>query len=148
MRYRSSFVVRADPQTSFDYLADGRNGMWSHPRGTTVELIPPAPAGLGSRFIFHRPSGPDFQSAISLFEPPSRLGFTGGFEGQSPTEATWELVPVPAGTRLSVETVPSFIGPRWLQPVVGLMTLVAWPLLLFKMARFERRIKREIEARG
>jgi hypothetical protein len=144
MRYRTSFTVSADPGTTFDYLADGRNGLWGHPSGTTVDQIPPGPIGLGTLFLFHRPSGPHFESTISAFEPSSRLGFLGGFQGQSPTEAIWTFAPFGSGTRLTVETESGFIGPRWIRPFTGLLTMVAWPLLILKMRGFKRRIAREL----
>ena len=145
MRYRTSFVVNADAATTFGYLADGRNGLWGHPKGTTVEQIPPGPVGLGPRFLFHRPSGPQFESTISTFEPPGRLGFLGGFQGQPPMQATWTFAPDGSGTRLTVETESEFIGPRWVRPFAGLLTVAAWPLLMLKMWGFKRRIARELQ---
>jgi hypothetical protein len=110
-----------------------------------VDQIPPDRVGLGTHFRFHRPFGPDFESTISVFEPPTRLGFLGGFQGQSPTQAIWTIAPDGSGTRLSVETESDFIGPRWVRPFAGLLTVAAWPLLILKMWGFKRRIARELE---
>jgi hypothetical protein len=125
-------------------MSDGRNGLWGHPSGTSVERIPPGQAGLGTLFVFHRPSGPDFESSISAFDPPSRLGFLGGFQGQSATRAIWTFARVGSNTRLTVETQSGFIGPRSVRPFSGLLTVLAWPLLILKVWGFKRRITREV----
>jgi hypothetical protein len=73
-----------------------------------------------------------------------RLAFQSAFEGQTPTEATWTLAAEAAGTRLTVDTETSFVGPRWVKPFIVPMTLVAWPLLMLKMWGIRRRIAREL----
>ena len=133
MRYCTSFIVSADPRAAFDYLADGRNGLWSHPPGTTVDQIPPGSPGLGTLFIFRRPSGPEYRSTITAFEPTVRLAVLGGFEGESPAEATWTFSADGAGTRLTVDTQSGFLGPRLVRPFAGLLTIAAWPLLVLKL---------------
>jgi hypothetical protein len=37
MRYHTSFTVDADPTAAFDYLANARNAIASHPKGTTLD---------------------------------------------------------------------------------------------------------------
>jgi uncharacterized protein YndB with AHSA1/START domain len=144
MRYRTSFTVAANPSTAFDYLADAVNAMWSHPKGTKLERRPSTDIDLGTEYVFTRPDMP-FRSTITTYDRPSRLQFENAFDGQSPTVASWTLTPVGPGTRLTVETTTSFVGPGWMRPLVGLLTLAAWPLLMIKMWQMKRSIVRALD---
>jgi uncharacterized protein YndB with AHSA1/START domain len=147
MRYTTSLQVEAAPTVAFDYLADGRHGLRSHPRGTTFTQEPPDRIDLGTRYTFDRPGGPMFHTTIVRYEPPSRLEFESAFEGQSPTTSFWTFEPSGTGTRLTVATVSSFIGPTWMRPFVGLLTLGAWPLFMLKMWQWKRDIVRALDQR-
>lgn len=145
MRYETSFTLRADPATAFDYLAYGGNALSLHPTGTTMEQVPPGSIGLGTEYRFTSPGRPGFRSSIAEYDRPHRLAFESAFDGQSPTRATWTLTPAGPGTFLSVETTTSFLGPNWVKPFIGLLTLGAWPLLLVKMWQLKRRISRDLD---
>lgn len=145
MRYSTSMQVGAAPRVAFDYLANGRHALKSHPRGTTFTQEPPDRIDRGTRYTFDRPGGPIFHTTIVRYEPPSRLDFESAFEGQSPTTSTWTFEPLGTGTRLTVSTASSFIGPTWMRPFVGHLTLAAWPLFMVKMWQWKREIVRTLE---
>ncbi len=147
MRYGTSFTVTAEPPVAFDYLADGRNALTSHPKGTTVEQLPSGGIDLGTQYAFARPDVP-FRSTITMYDRPSHLQFESAFEGRSPTLSSWRLTPHGGGTRLTVETDSSFLGPGWLRPLVGILTLAAWPLLMIKMWQLKRNIVRALDGRA
>ena len=146
MRYHTSFTVHADPTAAFDYLADGRNAMASHPKGTMLDQRPAETIGRGTEYLFTRPDRP-FRSTITAYDRPMLLRFENAFRGQTPTVSTWTLTPVDRGTRLTLETSTSFVGPGWVRPFVGLLTLGAWPFLMIKMWQIKRSIARALEAR-
>ena len=144
MRYTTTFLVHADQGRAFDYVADGRNGLSSHPKGSTMDQVPPGRVGLGTRFEVHRPGGPNYVSTVSLFDRPARLAFQSAFNGESPADATWTFAVEGSRTRVTIDTTTGFVGPRWVKPFVVPLTLAAWPLLLVKMWGIKRRISREL----
>lgn len=146
MRYTESFEVAARREVAFDYVADGANSLAHHPAGTSIVRQPAGDIGLGTRFWFERPGEPSFVSTITKFEPPDALEFESASAGQHPTRALWRFLDLGMRTRLEVETESSFVGPRWVAPLAGLLTLAAWPLLMIKMASFRRLLTKEIEA--
>ncbi len=145
MRYDTSFTVRADLESAFDYLADGASFLSLQPAGTSMEQVPPGLIGRGTEYRFAAPGRPGFRTIIAEYDRPHRLAFDSAFDGQSPTRATWTLASAGPGTFLSVETTTSFLGPDWVKPFVGLLTLGAWPLLLLKMWQLRRRISRDLD---
>jgi len=147
VRYHTSFTVAADPPAAFDYLADARNAIVSHPKGTTLDQRPSDGIGLGTEYRFTRPDV-IFRSTITTYDRPVRLRFENAFDGQSPTVSSWTLTPVGGGTRLTVETTTAFVGPGWVRPFVGLLTIAAWPLLMIKMWQIKRSIVQALGERS
>jgi hypothetical protein len=148
MQFSSSFNVDASKTIAFDYLADGAHALPFHPRGTTMVQEPGGEIALGTRFVFDRPDGLEYSSTISRFERPDRLEFESAFGERSPSVASWQFSELGPRTRLTVDTQSGFVGPRWMKPFVGILTLVAWPLMVLKMWRLKRRLTSSIEAAG
>jgi hypothetical protein len=144
MRLDASFVVPVDRARAFDYIAEGRNALASHPKGTTIEQQPPGPAGLGTTFVVHIPGRPTYTTRISVFERPVQLEFISAFEGQSPSRTSWMFINEAAGTRVTLESEIALVGPGWLKPLAGLLTLAAWPLVLIRMWKIRRRITEDL----
>ena len=67
--------IAAPLEQVFDTVADSRNEPSFNPAMTDVELLTPAPIGLGTRFLAHMAKA-DMEMVIELteFERPHRLG--------------------------------------------------------------------------
>jgi hypothetical protein len=67
--------IAAPLEQVFDVVADSRNEPSFNPAMTDVELLTPAPIGLGTRFVAHMGKA-DMQMAVELteFDRPHRLG--------------------------------------------------------------------------
>jgi hypothetical protein len=148
VRYRSTLLVRPDPFASFEFLADARNSLAFHPRGTEVEQQPPGDIGQGTTFTFRAPGRPVSRTTLTRFERPDFLEFTTAIQDQPASTASWTFTRGGSGTRITIETESSFVGPIWLRPVAGALTVAAWPLLLIKIRLFERRLARLIDGIG
>ena len=67
--------IAAPLEQVFDTVADSRNEPSFNPAMTAVELLTPAPIGLGTRFLAHMGKA-DMEMVVQLteFERPHRLG--------------------------------------------------------------------------
>jgi hypothetical protein len=67
--------IAAPLERVFDTVADSRNEPSFNPAMTAVELLTPAPIGLGTRFLAHMGKA-DLEMVVELteFERPHRLG--------------------------------------------------------------------------
>ena len=67
--------IAAPLERVFDTVADSRNEPSFNPAMTAVELLTPAPIGLGTRFLAHMGKA-DMEMVVELteFERPHRLG--------------------------------------------------------------------------
>ena len=139
MRYRSSLSVAASPAVIFDFVADATHGLPDHPVGTTVTQDPAQAIGLGTSFTFDRPDGLHYRATIVRFERPTSLAFENVMDGGSSSTAEWTFASSGSGTVATVETDSTFVGPKWMRPVAPVLTVAAWPLLIFLTRRMTRR---------
>ena len=67
--------IAAPLEQVFDTVADSRNEPSFNPAMTDVELLTPAPVGLGTRFLAHMgKANMDMVVELTEFERPHRLG--------------------------------------------------------------------------
>ena len=132
--------VPASAEAVFGFVANAANGLPDHPRGTTVTTEPGGPIGLGTCFRFDRPDGLRYRTTLVGFDPPESLTFETVPEGGPASSAHWSFRPSGSKTIVTVQTESTFVGPRWLQPLSGILTVAAWPLLYVATRRAQKRL--------
>ena len=122
--------IAAPLEQVFDSVANSRNEPSFNPAMTDVELLTPAPIGLGTRFLAHMGKA-DMEMVVELteFERPNRLG-------SLTTSATMQTSGALTLTAESDETVR---GWDWQVRPKGLFRLLG-PLVGPIGGRMERRI--------
>ena len=139
MRYRSSLSVAAPEEVVFDFVSDAANGLPDHPPGTTVTKEPEGSIGLGTSFTFERPDGLRYRATLVRFDRPASLAFENVMDGGTSSTACWSFNKSGSDTIATVETDSTFVGPGWLRPLSGILTIAGWPLLLLATRRLEKR---------
>jgi len=134
--------IAAPLERVFDTVADSRNEPSFNPAMTDVELLTPAPVGLGTRFLAHMgKAGMEMVIEVTEFERPHRLGSV-------TTSSTMETS---GGLTLTAEGDETVMGWDWQVHPKGWFRLFG-PLVKLLGGRMERRIwtglKQNLESHG
>ena len=122
--------IAAPLEQVFDTVADSRNEPSFNPAMTGVELLTPAPIGLGTRFLAHMGKA-DMEMFVELteFERPHRLG----------SLTTSSMMETSGALTLTAEGDETVMGWDWQVHPKGWFRLLG-PLVGPLGARMERRI--------
>ncbi len=138
-----SVIVRAAPDTVFDYTADlTRHGEWSSDP-VCIEADSDGPIGAGSRYRSTAQShGMTFTTELEVirYEPPLLFEF-GGQDSTSRFRHVFRFEPVEGGTRVSRRMILQVSPSQWLA-----FYLLLLPVRLPSARRTLQKLKEKIEA--
>jgi uncharacterized protein YndB with AHSA1/START domain len=115
-------VVKAAPETVFDYMTDPGNLRDWQTSKTSVEQLTDGPPGLGTR-VRERTKPPavkEFEQVVEFteFERPRRF-HVHIVDGPQPIDGTWTLEPEGAGTKVVFVAAGKLRGPtRLIAPLI------------------------------